>query len=247
MQKPIIIAHRGASAYAGGNTLESFRKALEFGADMIEFDVRRTKDHIFIAFHDKLIDNEPVSDLTHKDIQNRLRSKRIHLSTVEEILDFAKGTIKMDVDIKEQGYENELIELIVKQFGEDEFVVTSYNDSSLETIKHNYPWIKAGLILGQQKPENYIGTRFSELFPMKRCNMARADFLVPHFRLLKFGFLNRARRNNKPVYVWTVNDGKMISGLLNDHRVNAIITDRPDVAVALRNRVDYDSSSAASC
>jgi len=214
---------------------------------MIEFDVRRTKDHIFIAFHDRLIDNEPVSGLTHKDIQNRLRSKRIHLSTVEEILDFAKGTIKIDVDIKEQGYENELIDLITKQFGEDEFVVTSYNDSSLETIKRNYPWIKAGLILGQQKPENYIGTRFSELFPIKRCDNAKADFLVPHFKLLKFGFLNRAKRNNKPVYVWTVNDGKMISGLLNDHRVDAIITDRPDVAVALRNRVNDDSSSAASC
>lgn len=247
MQKPIIIAHRGASAYIEGNTLESFRKAVECGADVIEFDVRRTKDHIFIVFHDKLIDDEPVSDLTHKDIQNRLRSKRIHLSTVEEILDFAKGTIRIDVDIKERGYENELIELITKHFGMDEFIVTSFNDSSLETVKRNYPSVKAGLILGRPQPTNYLRTRISELFPMKRCNMARADFLVPHFRLLKFGFLNRAQRNNKPVYVWTVNDGKMISGLLNDQRVEAIITDRPDVAVALRNRVNGHSSSAASC
>jgi glycerophosphoryl diester phosphodiesterase len=244
MQKPIIIAHRGASAYAEGNTLESFRKAIEFGADMIEFDVRRTKDHIFIAFHDRLIDKDPIDELTYKDIQNRLRSKQTHVSTVEEILDLTEGKIKIDVEIKEEGYENDLIELVANHFGRDEFVVTSYNDSSLETIKHNYPWIKAGLILGQQKPENYIGTRFSELFPIKRCNNARADFLVPHFKLLKFGFLNRAKRKNKPVYVWTVNEEEKIRKFVSEKRVDAIITDRPDIAVAIRNRIDNDSSNS---
>lgn len=46
MRKPIIIARRGASGYAKENTMESFGKAIDLEADMIEFDVRRAKDHV---------------------------------------------------------------------------------------------------------------------------------------------------------------------------------------------------------
>jgi hypothetical protein len=44
--KPLIIAHRGASALAPENTLAAFRKAIEDGADGIEFDVRIAKDGV---------------------------------------------------------------------------------------------------------------------------------------------------------------------------------------------------------
>jgi len=41
----MIIPHRGASSLAKENTIESFKKAIEIGLiDMIEFDVRRTRD-----------------------------------------------------------------------------------------------------------------------------------------------------------------------------------------------------------
>jgi glycerophosphoryl diester phosphodiesterase len=71
---------------------------------------------------------------------------------------------------------------------------------------------------------------------MKRCKKAKADFLVAHFKLLRFGFLRRARRSHLPVFVWTVNDEETIQKLLNDSRVYAIITDKPDLAVSLRKK-----------
>lgn len=237
MQRPIIIAHRGTSGHAKQNTIESFRKAIEIGVDMIEFDVRRTKDKVLIAYHDRSIHEKPINQLTYREIENGFQSKQIHVPTIEEILDLAKGKTKIDLEIKEEGYENKLVELVAMYFDEGEFVLTSFNDSSLRTIKSNYPRVKVGLILGKPKPEKYIKTRLLELFPIKRCKMAKADFLVPHFRFLKFGFLRRAEKNNKPVYVWTVNDERMILRFLNENRVEAIITDRPDVAVAMKNRV----------
>jgi len=235
-QRPIIIAHRGASAYAEDNTLESFEEALRAGADMIEFDVRRTKDGILIAHHDRFVHGKPVSGLTYGEIEEDLRARHVHVPRLEEVLDFARGRIGMDVEIKEEGYEDQLIELVRSRFGEDGFVVTSFNDSSVRRIKDDFPWVRTGLILGRKKPDDYIETRFSEFFPMKRCRIARADFLVPHFRLLRFGFLSRARRNNKPVYVWTVNDEKMMERFARDSRIEAIITDRPDLAVRARDK-----------
>jgi glycerophosphoryl diester phosphodiesterase len=48
--------------------------------------------------------------------------------------------------------------------------------------------------------------------------------------------LERAKRDNKPVFVYTVNDQKMIEKMLQDPRIDAIITDKPDLAIGLREK-----------
>jgi glycerophosphoryl diester phosphodiesterase len=49
---PLIIGHRGASAHAPENTLVAFARALEAGADGIEFDVRLARDRVPVVIHD---------------------------------------------------------------------------------------------------------------------------------------------------------------------------------------------------
>jgi glycerophosphoryl diester phosphodiesterase len=80
---------------------------------------------------------------------------------------------------------------------------------------------------------------------MKRCKNSKADFLVAHWKLLRVGFLGRARRNRKPVIVWTVNDEEMIRKLLRDRRIYAIITDKPDLAVSLRKKLHRQNEKTA--
>ncbi len=201
---------------------------------MIEFDVRRTKDNVLIVYHDRLIQGKPVNDLVYEEIKQIAGNQGFHPPTVEEVLRWSRGKIRLDVELKEEGYEKELAELLIRHLKEDQFVITSFNDSSLKIIKDNYPSIHAGLLLGKSKVPPW--TRISEFFPMKRCKKAKADFLVAHFKLLRFGFLERARRNHKSVFVWTVNDEETIWKLLNDERVCAIITDQPDRAVSLRDK-----------
>ena len=47
-----ILAHRGYSSIYPENTMLAFRKALEFGADGIEFDVQLTQDDQVVVIHD---------------------------------------------------------------------------------------------------------------------------------------------------------------------------------------------------
>ena len=47
-----LIAHRGASAYAPEHTLESYRLALQQGADYVEQDLQITKDGVLVCLHD---------------------------------------------------------------------------------------------------------------------------------------------------------------------------------------------------
>ncbi len=52
---PIVIGHRGASGYRPEHTIESYRLAIEQGADYIEPDLVSTKDHVLIARHENEI------------------------------------------------------------------------------------------------------------------------------------------------------------------------------------------------
>jgi glycerophosphoryl diester phosphodiesterase len=234
LTKKLIIAHRGAPGDSKENTIESFEKAIALGADMIEFDVRRTKDNIFISYHDETVQGRPIGDFTYEDVSQTAGDRGFHIPTVEEVLKWSRGKIKLDVELKEQGYEKEIVELLSKYFKEDQFVITSFNDSSLKTIKDIDPHIKVGILLG--KSNLPLLTRLSEFFPMKRCKRAKADFLAAHWKLLRFGFLERARRNNRPVFVWTVNDQEMMRKLFRDGRIHALVTDKPDLAISLREK-----------
>jgi glycerophosphoryl diester phosphodiesterase len=237
IKEKLIIAHRGAPSSAKENTIESFEKALVSGADMIEFDVRRTKDNVLISFHDEMIQGHSVRDLTYEGLRQLARNQGFNVPTVEEVLKWARGKIKLDVELKEESYEEEIVELLYRYFEEDQFVITSFNDASLGVIKERYPKIKTGLILGREIPPSHLWTRLQELFPAKRCKMTKVDFLVAHLKLLRVGFLERARRNHLPVFVWTVNDEEMIRKLLHDKSVYAIITDKPELAVSLRRKL----------
>ncbi len=48
----LVISHRGASGRYPENTMAAFRKAVEIKADMIELDVRRSKDGHLVVIHD---------------------------------------------------------------------------------------------------------------------------------------------------------------------------------------------------
>jgi len=230
--RTLIIAHRGAPSFAKENTIESFEKAIALGADMIEFDVRRAKDNVFITLHDESIQSKPIKELTFEEISKMARKHGFTIPTVEEVLKSTRGKIKLDVELKEEGYEREIVALLSKYFKEDQYVITSFNDSSLKTLKEHYPEIKVGLLLGKLKAP--LLTRISEFFPTTTYNKVKADFLVAHWKLLRLGFLERARRNHQPVIVWTVNDEKMMRRFFKDGRIYAMITDKPDLAVSLR-------------
>ena len=82
MEKPIIIAHRGASAYRPEHTLESYRLAVEMGADFIEPDLVSTKDGHLIARHDNVLNL--TTDVANREaFADRKAQKTIDGESVE--------------------------------------------------------------------------------------------------------------------------------------------------------------------
>ncbi len=227
--RPLIIAHRGASAAKRENTIEAFLAAIEMGADGIEVDVRCTGDNVLVIHHDPSVagSTTPISGLTYVEAEKIAGAAGFHLPTLEKTLDFCADRVLLDIELKEQGYEGDVVKLVKDRVGSTGAVFSSFNDSSVRQIKSMVPEFKVGLILGVAPPASFT-TRLGELFPVKRLKRCGADFVAPHFRLLQFGFLSRMRSMGYPVWVWTVDDIG-VAKRLTANGVAAIISNRPDI------------------
>lgn len=100
-RKPLCIAHRGAFVEAPENTLKSFKLAMEMGADMIELDVRLTKDRKVVVIHDDTIDRTSngsgaVRDYTLDELKQFDFGEGEKIPTLEEVFELIKGNVLDD-------------------------------------------------------------------------------------------------------------------------------------------------------
>ncbi len=231
-----IIAHRGASGLTEfDNSFESFRKAVDLGADMIEFDVRKTRDDVMIAFHDPVIEGERISDLSYEELLDITEEIGFKVPTVEDVVNLSKDKIGLDIELKEKGYEKRVVELVRDNLDYDRYVMKSFTDECVKSIKEYDSKVQAGLLLGVEDPQSKIKTRLSELFPKRRLNRCKADFVAPNYRLLRLFYLKRMWKSGFDVFVWTVNDVEMMEELISEG-VEGLITDRPDLALDVREK-----------
>lgn len=220
MGTPIIVGHRGSSEGVTPNTVAAFKKAVEAGVDMVEVDIHRAKDGVMVVSHEL--------PAIHREI-----------SLIEEIVHLAsKHKTKIMLDLKEPGYEADFIKLVLKHLKPNQFVVSTLEDESVKAINDMGLGINVGLSLGRHKPKNKLRTRLSEVFPIKRAKRCGAKFLSANYKLVRFGVLKRAQRAELPVYVWTVDDHDHIIRVLKDKRVEGLITNRPTLAVKLKQALE---------
>lgn len=217
---PLVVAHRGAWRPAPQNSLEAFEEAVQLGCDAIELDVRRTLDGRVVVVHDARAGVRSIAKLTHEELQARGRHR--HAPALEDALELVAGRIGVDLELKEDGYVEQAMAIVKRRLAPEQYVVTSFRDSVLPTVKRSAPAVRTGLLLS---PNRQIGQ-----LP-HRVAAAQVDFLAPHARLARAGLLSWAAARDLPSWVWTVNDRRALRLLGQDPRVAAVITDRPDRAL----------------
>jgi glycerophosphoryl diester phosphodiesterase len=210
MTRAMVAAHRGVAAGAAENTIAAFTNAIDVGADMIEFDVRRTGDNQLVAFHDAMV--PPL---------------------LTEVLRTCAGRIQLDVELKEDGYVADVMAVLRAGFDPAQMVVTSFLPAVVAQSKDAFPEVKTGLLVGQDRSPLDVAGRLRELYPVDRARRVRADYLAPHYSLAGLGVLRRAAAAGLPCLVWTVNSPDLIRRFATDPRVAAVITDVAAEAVAI--------------
>jgi len=224
---PLVVAHRGAWGDAPQNSLAAFAHAVALGCDAIELDVRRTSDKRIVVVHDARIGGRSVGRLEHDQLQARLKGGQA--PPLEEVLELAVGRLIVDIELKEEGYVRQAMELVAKRLAPDQYVVTSFRDSVLPDVKRWAPEAQTGLLVSPRAGRRDLESRVAR---------SRVDFLAPHASVARAGMLEWAGQRDLASWVWTVNDARGLQALHADPRVAAVITDRPGRALALSHAVD---------
>jgi len=176
---------------------DGYPRHLNSGADFIEVDVRRTEEGVVVIAHDVL------------------RPDRNYVS-LDKVLEAACGKIGIQIDLKESGYEAELINHALKKCAPNKVVVTTPDYESIRRIKAQFPEILAGL------------TR-------RHVEQTDADFLCLDQQYVTNEGLSFCEQNNIDVWVWTVDDRSLMRRLVASGRIQGLITNRPDRALKLRS------------
>ncbi|MBM4149936.1 MAG: hypothetical protein FJ224_12970 [Lentisphaerae bacterium] len=228
-----VTAHRGSSSGAPENTLAAVRRAVEEGADYAEIDVRLTADGCAVLLHERDLFRvaglkRKVADLTYDQIRTldvggwfapRFRGEPIPL--LSEIVTFAQGRIKLNLDLKVDTDPHACAERVVSILQQhdalQDCVVSSANIQALAHIRRLDPSIRTGYIISQS---------------LGKVTALDVDFLSVSSRIATPGLIATARAAGREVHVWTVNHPREMARFI-DLGVDNLITARPLVAIAL--------------
>ncbi|HEY9696420.1 MAG TPA: glycerophosphodiester phosphodiesterase [Trichocoleus sp.] len=236
MPSPLIIAHRGASAEARENTIAAFERAIVLGADLVEFDVRCTSDRVLIVYHDSEIQHQPIQRLTWAEVQ----AIDAEIPRFDQVLACCQGRIRLDVEIKEPGYEAAVLESLQSTFPTDKFVITSFHPDVLEQVKRQNAAVSIGFLL---KPETVDWLSKDEVTQLKqKIEAIGVDYLAPSYQMLSSKILTTLLNQELPLWIWTVNTPTVMQELMLDQRVAGIITDKPELGLILRDRSSTQNS-----
>lgn len=131
-----VIAHRGASAEEKENTLPAFERAIELGADYIEFDVQASSDGRLVVFHDLDLDRlTPLRGPLRRRPLAELRE--VGIPTLEEVVELTRGRVALMAELKSAHLyrRHEIVGRTVALLGPDDVVLSFERRCLLEALR----------------------------------------------------------------------------------------------------------------
>jgi glycerophosphoryl diester phosphodiesterase len=232
-----ISAHQGGSEQARPGTYEAYQRSVTSGAQYVEFDIRRTRDHVLVVHHDGRAGRarRRISALTYPEL---CEIAGFPVPRVDEVMQLLAGRVTGHLDLKETGYEDEVIKLAMTTFGPGNFVVTTAEDASVAAIKRSYPAVRTALSLrrglGEVIRSQWQRGSSRELLPLARIRACGADWVAVNYRLAEPGVISQCRRSGIGVMVWTVDSDDLIDEFIADPRIDVLVTNRPRYALRRR-------------
>jgi glycerophosphoryl diester phosphodiesterase len=239
-----VIAHRGGSEEAPGNTLEAFAAAVALGIRNLETDLHLTCDGIVVAFHDPRLDGTTdrtgaIAELTIAQVEAAdagytysrdggrtfpCRGRGLRIPRFEELLKRWPDAY-LSVEPKDDRCVEALVALLNEHDAWDRVGIGSFSDRRLARVRT----LSGGrACTGMGTRANllaYLAALFGRV-PSQGADFAQIALRLGPFPWAAARFVRAAHRAGLPVHVWTVNRESTMRKLL-DCGVDGIITDRP--------------------
>ena len=220
---PRIISHRGkVDLNSSENDLVGTKEAIQLGVDMVEFDVRKTRDDVLICHHDTKVKGVSVSNLSY----NEIKYYNSNLCKLEDMLSLCKGKVGVNLEIKEEGFETTIVDMLLSSFSYREIYVTSFLPSVVRRVKSLDSKIVSGLLLGDAMTYQVFFRIFKEAISMKDFYDSKADFISPYYKIYEMGLIRNFQKKGIPIQLWTVNEVSLLKDLINSN-IQSVVTDVP--------------------
>ena len=221
-----MIAHRGYVYKGVENSIEALEGAAEVGANYVELDILLTKDNKFVVMHDYNLKrlagiNKRVQDMNFDEVvgltikQGNYTSK---IPSLEEFVNKARElNIKLIIELKPHGGEpNNYIDILIdeiKRLKLENYKFMSLNSKVIDELETIAPNLDTGYVIPLQ---------------FGNFHQSNIDFFVIEDFSYRDRLVEQAKKQNKKVFVWTINDPALITKYLQSP-ADGIITDEPEL------------------
>jgi glycerophosphoryl diester phosphodiesterase len=227
--RPRRVGHKGAAHIETGNTLASFDAALEHGVDMIELDVLsehpRGGGRLVVAHDYEDMRSRPALELSR---------------ALEHLAGEAFAEVELDVDIKLPGYELRVLDALRGLGLVERTLVSGMFPSGLDLIREAEPGLRLGWSVPRVRrdyttdmltaiPALAVLGGYRAALPRRAgaaLRSGRFDAIMAHWRVVTRALVRSVARAGGELYVWTVDDARMIERL-TAMGVDGIITNDP--------------------
>jgi len=221
----LVIGHRGAAGLAHENSLEAMRAGMDAGADILEFDVRLTKDGVPVISHDfhTLRTHHKASIISrHTLAELHEMFKDQPIITLGQVLEEFFGKILLNIEIKGRGTAVGTLELLKKNYIRskkdwDKFFLSSFRGSELTAARRASKEVNLAL-LQSENPFLFIAY-------YRRLGLSAVGF---HRLYISDFALEIAKRLKLFTYVYTV-DRPLAALMFSRKHIDGVVTNRPDI------------------
>lgn len=241
--QPLILAHRGANQYAPQNTIPAFKKAIELGADGVEFDVQMTRDGVLVVCHNYTVDQTSngsgfIQEMTFSELRKLdfgswfgPEFTGTTIPTLEEVLQVVQTMKLINIEIKRPSipHRQEVVQKTVETIRRfpisDRVVVSSFDYCVIEEVKRIAPEMKCGLLYSFRDRKRSKMNHGNYLSMVKRC---RAEAVHPTYNYIFLpSYLLRCRLHHVAINAWGVKKPEHMK-YVRKIPVHSIITDYLD-------------------
>jgi glycerophosphoryl diester phosphodiesterase len=194
------IGHRGAPREITENTLPSFERAFDLGADGVELDVHLTADGTAVVHHDPDVPiqtrprsvTRPIARMTWKELSRVEISPGLTIPTLEAVLALARDRGTVYVELKGKGVEQRAL-AVIRGSGA-RCAVHSFDHEAVKRSARLAPEIPRG-VLFDEYPRDVVGSMRD----------ASARDVWPHWQLIDRTLVEQVHNAGGRVIAWTVN------------------------------------------
>jgi glycerophosphoryl diester phosphodiesterase len=231
-----VVGHRGSAGRLPENTLRSIDYAVGIGVDIVEVDVRSTRDGVLILLHDPDFKRVAGVDVVAKNVEYAWIKDNVRIGgepvpRLEEVLEFVKNRdIGLFIEVKEPETTRKVLELISMHGVVDRVAVISFYDDALTITKRLNPAIVTGLIYARPPGRILDAVKLG------------AKIVLPQYKIASEKSINLAHRYGLKVVAWTVNTREDALKLV-EAGVDGLASDTPDVLIGIRRKAASKESS----